>query len=67
VEFAGITELLNITDEAPLTAVNKAELPQFDNEEATGSASTILDGNESVSDTCESALSGSLFLIRIDN
>ena len=67
VEFAGITELLNITDEPPLTAVKEAELPQFDKEESTGLASTTLDGNESVSVTCVSALSRSLFLIRIPN
>lgn len=67
VEFARITELLNITDEPPLTAVNEAELPQFENEESTGLASTSWGGNESVSVTCVSALSRSLFLIRILN
>lgn len=50
-EFAGITESLNTTDEFPLTELNEAELPQFDNEEETGLASTILVGNESVSAT----------------
>jgi len=67
VEFAGMTELLNVTDEAPLTPMNEAELPQFDKEEATGLASTTLDGNESTSDTCISVVVGSLFLIRIVN
>ena len=54
-------------DEPPLTAVNEAELPQFDNDAETGLASTTLDGNGSVIDTCVSAISRSLFLIRIAN
>ena len=67
VESAGIAESLKITDRLPLTAVSEAEMPQFDKEETTGSASTKLGGNESVSVTCVSALSRSLFLIRILN
>lgn len=62
-----MTELLKVMDEAPLTAVNEAELPQFDNEEATGLARTTLDGSSSVSDVCVSAVVRSLFLIRIVN
>ena len=67
VEFAGMTELLSVTDEPPLSPINEAELPQFDKDEATGLASTTLDGNESTSDTCISVVKGSLFLIRIVN
>ena len=66
-EFAGMSELLKVTDELPLTAANEAELPQFDNAEATGLASTRLAGNASVSAACVSAVVRSLFLMRIVN
>ena len=67
VEFDGMTELLKVTDEPPLTAAKEAELPQFDNAEATGLASTRLAGNASVSAACVSAIVRSLFLMRIVN
>ena len=67
VEFAGITALLNATEVPPLTAVNKAEAPQFDNVEETGLARTTLDGNWSVMDAWVSTVSRSLFLILIVN
>ena len=64
-EFTGIAELLNVTDEPPGTATREAEPPQFDREDETGLASTILAGNESTSDTCVSAKARSLFRIRM--
>lgn len=65
VEFAGMVAVFNVTDDPPALAAKEAELPQFDNEGETGSASRRLAGSSSVNDVRVSATSGSLFLIRI--
>lgn len=67
VEFAAMVALLNLTVEPPLLAVTDAELPQLDKDAETGSASTTLSGNVSISDVSVSAPSRSLFRIRIVN
>ncbi len=45
VEFTGMVALLSVTDDAPLTAVTRAELPQFIKDGEAGFARITLAGN----------------------
>lgn len=65
VEPAAMEALFRVTVEPPLLALTVAELPQFNKEGETGLARITFAGRLSVSDVWVSAVSRSLFRIRI--